>query len=284
MTASIRGEDAPLRTDGSPPRQTLAMTLVSGGCVAMVAVTVFFMVAVVVPAADDPRAAAIVPIVGGFVAASAVIGAASVFWTGARRRAWFWLVTVVPALLLLLLNARQIPYDITRPASTSGFLMTIVVLIAASAVIVGGIAAFLDVHRGRATLTRTGRAGWVITAVIGAVVGAGTTSLLAGSAASAGGAGVAEAPTTTGTITAEDVKFADTSVKMKAGEVLGLFVINRDGMPHAFDVDSLGIHVQLPPNSTTAVAIKPAGPGELQFYCSVPGHREAGMVGTISVQ
>jgi hypothetical protein len=283
MTAIRRGEDAPLQTDGSPPGHTLAMTLVSGGCVAMVAVTVFFMVAVVLPAADDPRAAAIIPIVGGFVAASAVIGAASVFWTGARHRAWFWLVTVVPALLLLLLNARQIPYDITRPASTSGFLMTIVVLTAATAVIVGGIAAFLDVRRGRATLTRTGRAGWVITALIGVVIGAAATSLVAGSA-SAGGGLVPEAPTTTGVVTAKYTKFVETSLIMKNGAVLGLFINNRDAVDHAFDVDSLGIHVQLPAHSTTAVAIKPGGPGRLQFYCGVPGHREAGMVGTINVE
>jgi Kef-type K+ transport system membrane component KefB len=31
-----------------------------------------------------------------------------------------------------------------------------------------------------------------------------------------------------------------------------------------FDIDSLGIHVQLPANSTTAVAIKPTGPVLLQ--------------------
>ena len=84
-------------------------------------------------------------------------------------------------------------------------------------------------------------------------------------------------------VTAENIKFAETSLTIKNGEVLGLFVTNRDGIGHAFDVDSLGIHVQLPANSTTAVAIKPAGSGLLQFYCSVPGHREAGMVGTISV-
>jgi uncharacterized cupredoxin-like copper-binding protein len=42
--------------------------------------------------------------------------------------------------------------------------------------------------------------------------------------------------------------------------------------------------VQLPPESTTAVAIKPTAPGSLEFYCSVPGHRDAGMVGTINIE
>jgi uncharacterized cupredoxin-like copper-binding protein len=62
-----------------------------------------------------------------------------------------------------------------------------------------------------------------------------------------------------------------------------LFVINKDTTGHSFDIDSLGIHAQLAPNSTTAVAVTPTGPGAVEFYCSVPGHREAGMVGTIAV-
>jgi uncharacterized cupredoxin-like copper-binding protein len=66
--------------------------------------------------------------------------------------------------------------------------------------------------------------------------------------------------------------------------VLGLFIINKDDIGHSFDVDSLDIHVELPPTSTTAVAITPTGPGNLEFYCGVPGHRDAGMVGTISVE
>ena len=40
----------------------------------------------------------------------------------------------------------------------------------------------------------------------------------------------------------------------------------------------------LAPKSTVAVAITQTGPGALEFYCSIPGHREAGMVGTIAVE
>jgi uncharacterized cupredoxin-like copper-binding protein len=71
---------------------------------------------------------------------------------------------------------------------------------------------------------------------------------------------------------------------MNNGEVLGLFIVNKDPVPHSFDIDSLEIHVQLLPNSTAAVAIKPTGPGDIEFYCSVPGHVAAGMVGTVGVE
>jgi hypothetical protein len=259
------------------------MNVVSGGYAVGLAALTLVLFLKVLPVANEPIGPVLFAIAGVFIAIFCLVGAASMLWSDAPRRAWFWLAAATPGLLLLLLKAREIPFDLTHPAITTGFVVTIVAIPAALAIVVGGIVAFLEVRRGRATWTRAGRVGWVIVAVIGVVVGAATTSLLAGSA-SAGGGRVAEAPTTTGVLTSENSKFVETSLTMGNGEVLGLFVINNDGIGHAFDVDSLGVHVQLPPNSTTAVAIKPTGPGRLDFYCSVPGHRDAGMVGTISVE
>ena len=71
---------------------------------------------------------------------------------------------------------------------------------------------------------------------------------------------------------------------MKDGDVLGLIITNPENVPHSFDIDSLNLHVQIAPESTTAVAIQPSGPGDLVFYCSVFGHRPAGMAGTITVE
>jgi plastocyanin len=85
-------------------------------------------------------------------------------------------------------------------------------------------------------------------------------------------------------LTAANTTFVQTDLGMKGAEVLGLFVVNEDSIGHQLDIDSLGIHVPLPPNSTSAVAITPTGQGALEFYCSIPGHRDAGMVGTIFVE
>ena len=263
--------------------RTFAMTLVSVGYVVGLVALVSVLILKVLPAANEPIGPVLFAIAGVLIAIFFSVGAVSMFWSGARRRAWFWLAAATPGLVLVLLKAREIPFDLTHPANTIAFIVTIVAIPAALAIMVGGVAAFLEVRRGRATWTRTGRAGWVITAVVSAVVGAASTSVIAGSA-SAGGGAVADAPTMTGVITAENSKFVDASLNLKVGEVLGLFVINGDGIAHAFDVDSLGIHVQLPADSTTAIAIKPTGPGRLEFYCSVPGHLDAGMAGTITVE
>jgi uncharacterized cupredoxin-like copper-binding protein len=71
---------------------------------------------------------------------------------------------------------------------------------------------------------------------------------------------------------------------MGSSDVLGLFVEKRDSHAHSFDVDALNLHVQVPANSTVAFSIKPTGSGPLAFYCAIPGHREAGMAGTIDVK
>jgi Cupredoxin-like domain len=265
-----------------PPR-SFAMTLMSGGYVVGLVALVLVLILKVLPVAKEPIGPFLFAIAGALIAIFFFVGAVSIFWSGAPRRAWFWLAAAAPGLLLMLLKAREIPFDLAHPANTIAFFVTIVAIPAALAIMVGGVAAFLDVRRGRAIWTRTGRAGWVITAIVGAIVGAASTSVIAGSA-SAGGGGVAAGPTVTRIITAENSKFVDPSLNLEDGEVLGLFVINADGIAHAFDVDSLGIHVPLPADSTTAIAIKPTGRGRLEFYCSVPGHRDAGMAGTITVE
>ncbi len=265
--------------------RSFAMSLASAGAGIIVAVLAYLMYAIILPAlAKDPNSdsAAFVPIIVGFIVVFAVLGLASFFWAGARRRSWFWILDVVAGILILLLFAPGIAFSLTHPGDAQGFIPTVLALLGAGLAIAGGIRAFLDLRRGSPSWTRSGRAGWVVTALVAVTVGALATSAVAGSA-SAGGGGVAEAPTVTGVVTAQDIKFAETTLSMKNGEVLGLFVINKDDFAHTFDIDELNIHVALPARSTTAVAIKPTAAGTLPFYCAVPGHKEAGMAGTLTI-
>lgn len=63
---------------------------------------------------------------------------------------------------------------------------------------------------------------------------------------------------------------------------VALTLANLGRTRHTFNVDALGIHVELQPGEmTTTILDAPAGTYE--FYCSVPGHKEAGMVGTLAV-
>ncbi len=286
MTAISQG-DMIVRTEGSKPGRTFAMIVVAVGCWALAAGLSYFLSYVIVvyaPAlADEGLVADVLPLFTFVAAILVVIGTLAVVWTGARSRPWFWLAPVILSVLLLAQNAQDIPYDLARPANTAPFLITILVLAGALAAIVGGITAYLEVRRGRPIWTRVGGVGWLSMVIIGIVLGAATTSLLAG-LASAGGPGAAEAPTITGRITVEDSRFVESSLQLNDGEILGLLIANPEDIWHTFDIDSLDVHVELSPNSTTAVVVRPRGPGPLEFYCSVHGHRAAGMVGAITVE
>ena len=60
---------------------------------------------------------------------------------------------------------------------------------------------------------------------------------------------------------------------------------NTGAALHNFSIDSLKIDVDVNPGETVDIVI-PAGtaPGTYDFYCNVPGHKEAGMVGTLIVK
>jgi hypothetical protein len=281
MTAISQPENATLGAERPQLGRTFAMDIVSAGYGVLTAGLVY-LVFLFMRAGNDFRGGALVPVFATITAIVAGVGLVSVVWSGARRRPWFWLVSAIPALFILLMNATYLAYDITRPAITETFLRSLLVLAGGLAIILGAVTAFFEVRRGRPAWTRSGRIGWVSMAVVGVLVGASITSLLAGSA-SASGAGVAEKPTVSGVLTVDKNAFVETRLDMTDAEVLGLFIVNKDPFPHSFDIDSLDIHVQLLPSSTTAVAIKPTGSGEIAFYCSVPGHVAAGMVGTLSV-
>jgi uncharacterized membrane protein HdeD (DUF308 family) len=242
----------------------------------------FVIAAVFVTYATQPFAASFMVVIGGIAALFGVVGLASVAWARARTTAWFWLVATALGGLVLLFDGFYAPYALAHPADALSFVTTLIALVAGILAVVAGLTAWLEVRRGRPSWQAGGRAGSVVVGLAGLVVGACLTSVAA--AASTGhGMALSAPPSSTALLTAQDTRFSN-GLDATPGEVLGVFVTNRDGYAHAFDVDELGIHVPLPAGSTTFVAIKSATVGSVQFYCSVPGHRDAGMVGTITVR
>jgi len=53
---------------------------------------------------------------------------------------------------------------------------------------------------------------------------------------------------------------------------------------HTFTIDELNVNVPLLHGKVTTVEFTPDKQGTFQFYCAVPGHREAGQIGTITVK
>ena len=97
------------------------------------------------------------------------------------------------------------------------------------------------------------------------------------------------AGTSTVSVTADPegaLKYTTTSLSAKAGQVSVDFT-NMSSLEHNVTVASAsGAVVGETPTfagGTKSVSVKLA-PGTYKFYCSVPGHRAAGMEGTLTVQ
>ena len=98
----------------------------------------------------------------------------------------------------------------------------------------------------------------------------------------AGGGGSSEVPLAA----VEDGSFAYDTTELSAGAGdITIAFSNPSGTPHNVAVEGEGIETELGEIVTNADAPITVSlePGTYTFFCSVPGHRQAGMEGTITV-
>ena len=79
-----------------------------------------------------------------------------------------------------------------------------------------------------------------------------------------------------------DIYFEPAELTIPADTDVTVVLPNNGAAPHNFSIDELGIDVDIAPGATEETVIN-APAGEYEFYCNVPGHKEAGMVGTLIV-
>jgi uncharacterized cupredoxin-like copper-binding protein len=81
-----------------------------------------------------------------------------------------------------------------------------------------------------------------------------------------------------------DIAFNPNAITIPANTDVTISLVNNGAAVHNFNVDELNVHSgDYQPGQTGTVTIN-AQPGTYQYYCAIPGHKEAGMVGTITVQ
>ena len=78
------------------------------------------------------------------------------------------------------------------------------------------------------------------------------------------------------------LKFVESKLTAKAGEIT-ITLTNASAVPHDVAIDGApGVSDQVQDGGTAELTVNlPAGTYE--YYCTVPGHRQAGMVGTLTV-
>lgn len=84
-------------------------------------------------------------------------------------------------------------------------------------------------------------------------------------------------------VTASSLSFDPDEITITAGEDVAIVLTSTD-LLHDFTVDGLDVHVAADADETVEGGLRADEPGEYTYYCTVPGHREAGMEGTLIVE
>ncbi|MCC7358154.1 MAG: cupredoxin domain-containing protein [Anaerolineales bacterium] len=80
-------------------------------------------------------------------------------------------------------------------------------------------------------------------------------------------------------------KYDPAALTVKAGEPVTIILDNKGVLEHNFVIDDFNLHVGPVAGGAKSEAhtFTPTTPGTYTFYCDVPGHKEAGMIGTLTV-
>jgi uncharacterized cupredoxin-like copper-binding protein len=176
----------------------------------------------------------------------------------------------------------KLAYHLSRPW-TSGFAATLLILAGGSIAGIAGVAAGIQAIS-RADRRTWSRPAWgvsLLSAFIGLFVGAvvfGTVARTSMPAATDPVMASAEAEI----VVAEDILFTEAPGEVPSGQLV-VELRNEGNLEHDFTFAELGDAIIVAqPGQTSRGAIK-LNAGTYTYYCSIPGHRDAGMEGTLTV-
>ena len=84
-------------------------------------------------------------------------------------------------------------------------------------------------------------------------------------------------------VNATSFAFDPDEITVDAGEDIAI-VLTSDDLLHDFAIDEIDVHVAAEKDETAEGGLNAETPGEYTFYCTIAGHREAGMEGTLTVK
>lgn len=122
-----------------------------------------------------------------------------------------------------------------------------------------------------------------------APVRVGGAALAAPAAAQSQAQAAAQAPAEI-TVTATDLKFNPPSIQAKAGQKVKIVLENKGMIEHDIsfptvkaDKPANSLHAVAKPGQSATIEFTPTAAGKFEYICTIPGHKEAGMKGTINV-
>lgn len=85
------------------------------------------------------------------------------------------------------------------------------------------------------------------------------------------------------TVTAREFSFDPDALDLTAGSDATVELVNGGSVEHDLTIDALDVTIYAGAGQTASATLPALEPGTYEFYCSIPGHREAGMVGELTV-
>ena len=130
------------------------------------------------------------------------------------------------------------------------------------------------------TVRRLGTASTVLVFIVAILAGRVASSSGSSVAPGTGGRTMPQQSSVAVTVAMMDIRYDQREIRIPANTDVTVILPNEGVTPHNFAIDALGISVDIAPGTTEEVVIN-APPGTYEFYCNVPGHKEAGMVVTV---
>ena len=84
-------------------------------------------------------------------------------------------------------------------------------------------------------------------------------------------------------VTATSFEFDPAEITVTAGEDVAIVLTSED-LLHDFTIDELDAHVAADADETNVGGLRADEPGRYTYYCTVTGHQDAGMEGTLIVE
>jgi plastocyanin len=84
-------------------------------------------------------------------------------------------------------------------------------------------------------------------------------------------------------VAARSFEFDPDEIRASVGEDIAIVLTSED-IEHDFQIDELDAHIPVGPGGTNTGGFTASEAGRYTFWCTVVGHREAGMVGTLTVE
>lgn len=79
-----------------------------------------------------------------------------------------------------------------------------------------------------------------------------------------------------------DIAFDPKEITIPANTDVTVNLVNKGALPHNFSIEGEADSGEIPGGGTVSVMLNLA-PGTYEYFCNIPGHKEAGMVGTLIV-